>query len=150
MESIAFQRLHGGGRAGHAVVACVSASEGSWNLIIVNHTGLSRGSDKPFAGSIGGPVPVGTPLCAWALPTALPTPTRWGSGMSYRQCHSFTITNTGQKQQPANDVQGGWQAATTPQTLQPQTTPDHWGHHNSLVSSHPVLKNNSWLTSNIA
>lgn len=132
------------------MVACISASEGSWNLIIVNHAEASQGGDKPFAGSAGGHVPAGTPLCAQAR-TRCSSHTHevrlrdelWAVSLFYSNKHwSETAT--------CKWCTGGWQAATIPQTSQPQTTPDHWGHHDSLVSSHPVLKNNSWLISNIA
>ena len=92
-------------------------------------------------------------LCAQEhVPAALPTPARWDLKVSYRQCHSFTITNTGLPETATCKwCTGGWQAATLPQTLQPWTAPDRWGHHNAyLDSGHPVLKSNSWPTSNIA
>lgn len=36
-ESIPFQRQDCRSRIGRALIVCISASEGSWNLIIVNH-----------------------------------------------------------------------------------------------------------------
>lgn len=40
-ESIDFQKYNRGSRTGRAAVVCISASEGSWSPIIVNHMEVS-------------------------------------------------------------------------------------------------------------
>lgn len=101
-ESIPFQRQDCRSRIGRALIVCISASEGSWNLIIVNHI---QGSSTYWwvraGGSVHGRVCAcgssrGRSTCGTrAGDPRSPRPVESGLQVSYRDCHSFTITNTG-------------------------------------------------------
>lgn len=80
---------------------------------------------------------------------------QWGSQVSYRDCHSFTITNAGLSETATCKwCMSGWQPATPPpppQTLQPRITFDCRGHRNAYLDTcHIISKNNKQPISNIS
>lgn len=115
-------------RTGHAVMVCISASEGSWNLIIVNH--IQGGSTYWWAGRRAvctwGTVRVvlqGGRACAKGVGISGALGQPWGSQVSYRDCHSFTITNAGLSETATvNDV---WVAGRPPSPHRPCSQESH-------------------------
>lgn len=145
-------------RTGQAVMVCISASEGSWNLIIVNHiqgsaTSWWAGSQHARAreGAVGMVLREGSARVKGAgISGALGQQS--GPQVSYRDCRSLTITNTG----PSDTATckwctSGWQPAIPPQTLPPRITFDCRGHRNAYLDTcHILLKNNKQPISSIS
>lgn len=63
-ESIAFRRHDRRSRTGCSVVVCISASEGSWNLIIVHHTPGKPRRWGACCGCAGVLLRLGAPTCS--------------------------------------------------------------------------------------
>lgn len=145
-------------RIGHAEMVCICASEGSWKLIIVNH--IQGGSLYWWASP--GRQHAREGLCIWSSRGTstckggrdLWSPGPAGSGLqvSYRDCHSFTITNTALSETATCKwCMSGWQPAILPQTLQPRITFYCRGHRNAYLDTcHILLKNNKQPISNIS
>lgn len=145
-------------RIGHAVMVCISASEGSWNLIIVNHI---QGSSTYWWARAGCHVPVkgcvfgaskGTGMCEGGGDFGSPGPAESSLQVSYRDCHSFTITNTSLSETATCKwCMSGWQSAIPQQTLQPRITFYCRGHRNAYLDTcHILFKNNKQPISNIS
>lgn len=128
-ESIPFQRQDCRLGIGRAVMVCISASGGSWNLIIVNHIqGTSvfwwiRAGSSCTRGSVQ--------VCLWEGGARVvkgrrpgdPGPAEAALQVSYRDCHSFAITLACQKQPPVNDA---WVAGSLPSPNRPCSQESHF------------------------
>lgn len=117
-ESIPFQRQDCRSRIGRALIVCISASEGSWNLIIVNHIqgssttrwgwAVARAGGSAHAGLREG----GARGVQGRGDPGSPRPAESGLQVSYRDCHSFTITNAGLSETATCKwCMSGWQPA---------------------------------------
>lgn len=118
-ESIPFQRQDCRRGIGRAVMVCISASGGSWNLIIVNHIQGTSAFWWARAGSscTGGSVQVGlwegrARVVKGLGDLGIPGPAEEALQVSYRDRHSFTITNTGLPETATCKwCMSGWQPA---------------------------------------
>ena len=131
-ESIPFHRQDCRSRIGRAVIVCISASEGSWNLIIVNHI---QGSFPSWWARVGRSVHRRVCACGSSWRRNMCGEEAGGTSdalgrrsKAYRWVigtvtHLQYLTLACQKQPPVNDV---WMAGSLPSPNRPCSQESHF------------------------
>lgn len=140
------------GKIAGAEMVCISASEGSWNLIIVNHVPGSLNEHrsawvflcdrKKERGSTD------SHMYTHVQRTIL-VPTDYDFRENYRGCHSFPITNTGVSELATSDwCMSAWQPAIFQQASQPRIMVHCRGCPKADSDLHHKLLNNNSKSDN--